>query len=49
MKAQNKFTYKKLLDCLARSNFVWINYNKETSYDLTSGVQRLEIALNIPN
>jgi len=48
MKAQNKFTYKKLLENLARSNFVWINFNRETVVDNTS-VNQVEVKLNIPN
>ncbi len=46
---RNKFNYKRLLDNLARSNFVWINYNREESVSNLSNLQQLEVRLNIPN
>lgn len=44
-----KFSYKKLMDSLARCNFVWINYNRESVVDMSYGIQQVEVKLNIPN
>ena len=44
-----KFSYRKLLDGLARSNFVWINYNRETTMGSSIEISKFEIKLKIPN
>lgn len=42
-----KFSYKGMMDGLARSNFVWMNYSSESS--INTDIASIEIKLNIPN